>query len=99
MQPPCAIALYQVGGIDRIADILRRIILDTKADGLSPADQRDAHGAAFPIHTIGMQVVARRAGVRVWLADLALDLVSLILPTQIEGTLERLRRLDTCLHM
>ena len=88
MQPPDAIAEGKVSSVNRVASILRRVVLDTEANGLPTADERHAYGAALPIHAVGTLIVAWRAGARLGHADLP------------PRTLQRQRTFDGlgCLH-
>ena len=71
VQPPLAVAEDQIGGIGRIARIRCTVVGYIEANGLPPTDQRHAYRLAFPIHVVGVDVVARRARIRAGHTDLA----------------------------
>ncbi len=75
VQPPAPVARDQVGRVDRVARILRRIVGNRKANRLPPVDEGQPHRAAFPIQAKGVQIIARRAGIGAGLTDRATSLL------------------------
>jgi hypothetical protein len=88
MQPPDAIAVANVCGIDRVSRVVCAVVRYLKADRLPSAGRRHAHRLTLPVNLVGMQIVARRAGGSVRHPDLAPSLL------QGEGALERFGSLD-----
>lgn len=92
VQPPAVLALDQISGIDRTEGVALGIGGQSKADGQTLVDRAHLHRAVVPIDAEGMQVVARRAGGRVRLTDLAADLLAPVLPAKIQRALDRFSR-------
>ena len=92
MQPPDTAPVDQVCGIHGIARVVGVVAGHVKADGLPPARGAHPHGLTFPIHAVGMQVVARRAGVGRGHPDLAPLLL------ECERALDGFGGLDPCLY-
>src|SRR5258706_2138749 len=99
VQPPRTIFLDEISRIERMTHVFRRIVQHSKADCLPPDRRAHLHRAAVPIDTVGVDVVARWAGVRVWLADLPIDVLTRILPAHSERALNRFGCLDARLYV
>ncbi len=98
MQPPGAMSKQQIGGISRIACPLRAVVRNREADCLTACDGTHPNRATLPIYTVGMHVVARWAGVRVWHVHLGIGLFAFRLSLHGKCTLECFRCFDSCLN-
>src|SRR6266508_1746068 len=98
MQPPPATAEDHIGRVGGAARILGRIRRQGEANRLPDAGRREIDRPALPIYAEGMHIVTGREGMRVRLADLSLDLLSLVFSPQRQRALERLGRLHPRLY-
>lgn len=70
MQPPSTITLDQVGSVYREPGIPGTIRRNVEPDCHAAASSRKAYRPAFPIHLVGVQVIAGRADAGLGYADL-----------------------------